>query len=390
MDGNIALTAKFHPLADLFPLMEGEEFDRLVQDIREHGLRFPIIQYENSILDGRNRYRACIQGGVATRFETFVGDDPLRYVMSSNLHRRHMDESQRSMVAQKVENMKRGQPQENKDANLHISRADAAKLLNVSIRQIASAKVVRDKAVPEIVSRVERGNMAVALAEKVAAMPPEIQKVVALQTEKEARGYVKKHMRAERETAQAEATQRASEAVGSQLFGVIMADPPWRFEPRSRTTGMDRSADNHYDTLTVDEVIALKGTGHVPAADDCVLFLWATVPMLLDAIDVLLGWDFEYRSHFVWVKEKIGTGYWNRNQHEILLIGTRGKVVAPAPGEQYSSVIEAKSLRHSEKPAIVAEMIEDMFPTQAKLEMFARTPRLGWTVWGNEVETTEA
>lgn len=191
----------------------------------------------------------------------------------------------------------------------------------------------------------------------------------------------KRAARAEREQELAEQAKTASAAIGHRVYGVIYADPPWRFEPFSRESGLDRSADNHYPTMTVDEICALQ----VPAADRCVLFLWATVPMLLEALRVMAAWGFAYRSHFVWVKDRRGTGYWNRNRHELLLIGVRGDVPAPAPGEQYDSVIEARVGVHSAKPQHFAEMIEDMFRNTPMIELFARKPRLGWDVWGNQV-----
>jgi hypothetical protein len=95
-------------------------------------------------------------------------------------------------------------------------------------------------------------------------------------------------------------------ALPAQRFGVIVADPEWRFEPWSRTTGMDRSADNHYPT-SCTEIIAARDVPSI-AADDCVLFLWATVPMERHAHAVLEAWGFEYRSQMVWIKDRIGTG----------------------------------------------------------------------------------
>lgn len=194
------------------------------------------------------------------------------------------------------------------------------------------------------------------------------------------RSHEKKDRRAEREQALAEKTIAAAAKLGDRVYSVIYADPPWRFEPYSRDTGMDRAADNHYPTLTLDRLMALK----VPAAPDCVLFLWATTPMLPQALAVMAAWDFAYKSHFIWLKDRMGTGYWNRNQHELLLIGTRGEIPAPAPGTQFPSVIDATVAEHSAKPHHFAEMIEEMFPNQTPLEMFARSPRLGWDVWGNE------
>jgi N6-adenosine-specific RNA methylase IME4 len=106
--------------------------------------------------------------------------------------------------------------------------------------------------------------------------------------------------------------------------------------------------------------------------------------MLPEALSVMAAWGFTYRSHCVWVKEHVGIGYWLRNRHELLLVGTRGSVPAPAPGTQYRSVIEARVGEHSAKPAAFAEMIEELFPNVPRVELFARAPRFGWDVWGNE------
>lgn len=165
-------------------------------------------------------------------------------------------------------------------------------------------------------------------------------------------------------------------------YGVVLADPPWRFEPWSRDTGMDRAADNHYPTVVVTDIIMMNFT---VAANDCVLFLWATAPMLTQALQVMDIWGFEYKSHIVWLKDRVGTGYWVRNRHELLLIGTRGSVPAPAPGSQFQSVIEAPVGAHSEKPEAAYKLIESYFPHLPKIELFARRSRKGWDVWGNEV-----
>jgi N6-adenosine-specific RNA methylase IME4/transcriptional regulator with XRE-family HTH domain len=195
-------------------------------------------------------------------------------------------------------------------------------------------------------------------------------------------------------------------ALPDKVYGVIYADPPWRFEPRSRETGMDRAADNHYPTLPVDRIAALAVPGI--AAADSALFLWATMPFLAAAIGVMDAWGFRYKSHTVWRKVRpgaaaggddagrrapgrhlaglfIGPGYWFREAHEILVLGTRGKVPAPAMGDQWPSVIDAPPRRHSEKPEVFAEMIEDYFPTLPRIELFARRARPGWDAWGNEV-----
>jgi N6-adenosine-specific RNA methylase IME4 len=107
--------------------------------------------------------------------------------------------------------------------------------------------------------------------------------------------------------------------------------------------------------------------------------------MLPEAIDVMRAWGFTYRSHLIWIKDRIGTGYWCRNRHEILLIGSKGTVPAPAPGEQPQSALEAAVGQHSEKPARFAELIKQLFPRAPCIELFARSPRSGWDTCGNEV-----
>lgn len=171
-------------------------------------------------------------------------------------------------------------------------------------------------------------------------------------------------------------------ALPDKRYGVILADPEWRFEPYSRETGMERSADNHYPT-SVTDVIAQRDVPGI-SADDCVLFLWATVPMLRDAMRVMEAWGFEYKSHMAWDKIHIGTGYWFRNRHELLLVGTKGSIPAPAMGEQFASVMAIARKEHSAKPEQFLELIEQYFPHLPKIELNARAARVGWDAWGYE------
>jgi N6-adenosine-specific RNA methylase IME4 len=178
-------------------------------------------------------------------------------------------------------------------------------------------------------------------------------------------------------------------ALPQKRYGVIYADPPWRFQPYSRITGMDRAAENHYPTSPLAEIKALDVKSI--AAVDCVLYLWATAPMLPQALDVIGAWGFAYKTCAVWNKDRIGTGYWFRNKHEILLVGTRGHLPAPAMGTQWPSLVEAPVRSHSEKPTVFYDMIEAYFPTLPKIELHARcvVRRPGWDVWGLEAPAPE-
>ena len=166
-------------------------------------------------------------------------------------------------------------------------------------------------------------------------------------------------------------------------YDVILADPPWRYNfSRSPT----RRIENHYPTLTLSQVKLLGET--IPAAANSVLFLWATAPKLIEALDVMEAWGFRYRTQAIWDKRIIGMGYWFRGQHELLLVGTKGKYSPPAPSQRIPSVISRKRGRHSKKPEDVHLWIERAFPKARKLELFARERRNGWAIWGNEVGST--
>lgn len=248
--------------------------------------------------------------------------------------------------------------------------------------QIHEARQIRDAeaAHPGIVKR----TLDRAIAERREPTRAELMREI--KAEQAAKAAAKREARDEKERALAARIREGAKALeASKEYGVILADPPWRFEPYSRETGMDRAADNHYPTSGTDEICALRA----PAAADAVLFLWATAPMLPDALRVMEAWGFAYKSHVVWAKDRIGTGYWARNKHELLLIGTRGNIPAPSPGTQPASLIEAAVSRHSAKPEVFHEMIEGLFPTIPRIEMFARSARPGWDVWGAEAPEQE-
>ena len=169
-------------------------------------------------------------------------------------------------------------------------------------------------------------------------------------------------------------------ALPDKKYGVIVADPEWKFETYSPKGLTEKSAATHYVT---SELVDIKTRDVASiAADDCVLFLWGTNPMLPQALAVMEAWGFKYVSNYVWVKDRIGTGFWNRSQHELLLIGTRGKIPAPSPSMLLASVIEAPRRRHSEKPDEAYAMIAKYYPHLPKIELNARAPRAGFDVWG--------
>lgn len=235
-----------------------------------------------------------------------------------------------------------------------------------------------------------------------------------------AHGDDKAHQREQRER-ELGAKQHA---FPQRLYGVIYADPPWKGWQYSDETGMDRSPENHYPTMTLEEI------QRMPVADICakdvLLAMWARPAMLVEAFCVADAWGFapllrdsssgflipahyldkvddddwearptgRYITELIWSKVLLGTGYWARAKHECLLLFKKGNPIAPAMGTQEPSLREddiytEKRTGHSRKPDAFADELDRMYPSLPKIELFARLEpgqkhRLGWDVFGNE------
>ena len=171
---------------------------------------------------------------------------------------------------------------------------------------------------------------------------------------------------------------------------VIYADPPWAFRVWSEK-GKERSADKHYSCMTLDDLKQMP-VNSITAGDGCALFMWATFPMLREALELIEAWGFEYKTiAFCWVKQNKnsdgifkGMGYYTRSNAEICLLATRGRVLE-RKSRSVSSVIISHIERHSKKPAETRDRIVELFGDLPRIELFARETTPGWDCWGNEV-----
>jgi ParB-like chromosome segregation protein Spo0J len=288
---------QFHPLADIFPLVEGAEFDELVADIREHGLHEPIVVFEDKILDGRNRYRACDAAGVEPTFTVYSGDDPVSYVVSLNLRRRHLSESQRAMVAAKLATLKDGQRADLVEG-LPIGRA--SEMLNVGERSVARAREVQEHGAPELIHAVEQGSVSVSAAADVATLSAQEQREIVARGEREIlraaqdiRARKAEIRRAERIERLAATCNQSAPFPSDRRYAVLYADPPWHFNVYNEESGIESAAGNHYSTMSLEEICALPVLSL--ASPDAALFMWTTVPHLRESFDVLVAWGFEYK-----------------------------------------------------------------------------------------------
>jgi N6-adenosine-specific RNA methylase IME4 len=374
-----------HPFADCFPMIEGDALKALAADISTNGLVNAVVLHDDMVLDGRNRIKACEIAGVAPRYEVYEGDDPFGFVISLNVKRRHLGTGQLAASGANVANMPEGRPGKN-SAKLQslISQGNAAIMVDVSTRNVAAAVAIKKKS-PMVFAALFAGRISIACAEDIVALalgkddlvellslpPADIERNVARFKKAKRRDEVFKRI-------QDEADGTAPEWPTGR-FSVFLADPPW--EDDFGPTG--REVERHYPVMPLQDIMDLPVDEL--ATDDAVLFLWALPHMLPKALAVVARWGFEYRTHAVWVKDKIGLGQWARQQHEVLIIARRGEFPPPPESMRVSSVIMAPLGDHSEKPELIAEMIERWYPDAAKVELFRRgPPRPGWRAWGNQ------
>jgi len=161
---------------------------------------------------------------------------------------------------------------------------------------------------------------------------------------------------------------------------IIYADPPWEYQ-----SGLDihGAALRHYNTMTIDELCELPIKDI--ADENAVLFLWSTSPKLPEAMRIIPAWGFEYKTSFVWDKVKHVMGNYNSVRHEFLLIGVRGSYPKQSNTLLDSVVTIERTEEHSEKPERFRKIIDEMYPSGKRIELFSRKQVEGWDMWGAEV-----
>lgn len=354
---------EYHDVSSLFPLMDGAEFEDLKNDIAENGLREPIWLHPNqSIIDGRNRHRACLR--TQTRPEFRVWDENgslLSFVLSMNLYRRHLTSSQRAAFSldalpiAKVEAEKRMLAGTSPDPSQKVDQGKAAeqvaRLFDTNRQYVSDAKSLQEKA-PDLLNEVKQGNLTIPQAKRELVRRNRVE----------------------------------APPLPSEKYRIIYADPPWRYG----NAGVIGETDNyghvhrHYPSMSiVDLQLMGEQLGEI-TEPDAVLFLWTTSPQLEAAFKVIKAWGFKYKTSFVWDKVGHNFGHYNSVRHEFLLVCTRGSCT-PDNGRLYDSVISIpKSKTHSEKPEEFREMIDDLYTHGKRIELFARKSVDGWDAWGNE------
>ena len=171
-------------------------------------------------------------------------------------------------------------------------------------------------------------------------------------------------------------------------YNVIYADPPWKYKTWTEGGG---TAEKHYPTMKLDDIIKMKDTIEKISDNNCILFLWVTFPCLLEGLKVMKEWGFTYKTcGFNWIKRNkksntffFGMGHWTRANSELCLIGTRGSIKRKS--NKVFQIVDTPIEEHSKKPDIVRERIIELVGDLPRIELFARQTADGWDSWGNEV-----
>lgn len=369
-------------LLEALPPLASYEFEALKASIAEHGvLQRLLILPDGRIIDGYHRWKIAPDAP----YDILNLDDETAFLLglAMNVARRQMSPDQIKELRKKQKKMAL------ELRNTGMSQEKVAGILGVPEGTIAwwEAEVKKDISILGTKDTYTPPDLRIKVAKK------EKQKIAERVTAGESQSQIAADFKiTQPRVSQIVKQKKTSEASIPLLppgkFDVIYADPPWRYE-FSETE--PRSIEAHYDTLSLEEICSYKDGNGTPVqdkiADNAVLFLWATQPKIREALQVIKDWGFEYRTGAVWVKDKIGMGYYFREQHELLFVAKKGDMSVPPPEARPSSVIRAPRTKHSQKPKKVHKIIEKMYPRDRYLEIFGREKYSDkWQVWGLEVK----
>ena len=402
MHSNIVIDPEFQAL---IPALQPEERTQLEANIVADGCRDPLVLWGSVLVDGHNRHEICTRLGLKFKVEQKDFDsreDVIVWMIDNQDGRRNTNDFQRTELQLRKKAAIAAKAKANQGARTDLSvnlpkgsidtREEIAKAAGVSGKTVSTVERIVETASPELLCALRTSQVSINAGADIATLPKAQQvEIVArgtkeiLQAAKEIRAARSEDRRNERiEKIVAISTGNAPVGSIAERYPVIYLDPPWRYDYAESDA---RTIENHYPTMSLDEIKAMDVS--LVAFDDCIMFMWATSPKLADAFQVLDAWGFSYRTCAVWDKQKIGMGYYFRQQHELLLIAVKGQPPTPAPANRPSSVFSYPRGQHSAKPHEVYEVIEAMYPTLPKIEMFCRTPREGWGVWGNQSKAAE-
>lgn len=358
------------------------EYEALKEDIKKNGITSPIfVNKDNVLIDGYTRIKIAKELGIK-EIKSIVltfkyPEEEIIKVIEINLHRRHLNIPQKATLALILLPLEEKLAKKRQKATLPERGKRGFQKIQLKEPSVVATLPPHKKSRDVVAKNVGISGRTLQKAKKIveaAKTDPKIEKAW-----EDAQKGKKSISHVYRKVKQKEKQKALKERppLPKGIYEVIIADPPWKYQFAESS---NREIENQYPTMELKDICNLK----LPNIKNSVLFLWVTSPKLEEGIEVLNSWGYTYKTSMVWVKNKIGMGYYARSRHEFLLIGVQGKIGVPEPEDRPNSVIEAPRTGHSKKPDIY-QMIEKMYPNRKYLEMFARNTRDNWDNWGNEI-----
>lgn len=376
---------------DLLPPLPEDKRKQLEENVLRDGIREPLTIWQGILVDGHNRYEIAQKHGLD--FKTVEKDfasrnDAMYWMVMNQFGRRDLTAYDRSVLALKLKpiiaakakekqaeyhgnqyqsavpqifaEVQTTTPQEQKkNENDRETNAQIAEKAGVSRETIRKVEKIEAQATPEIKAALRSGDLSINAA---------YNKVQQAKRKADIQQQVE------------EIEQQAAEQPEG-LFDVIAIDPPWGYVKEAHHGSFDadgRRCTNPYPEMTQAELKAIE----LPAADNCVLFLWTTHKFIWDAKELLDHWGFNYRCMLVWNKQMLGTGNLIRMQCEFCLVGLKGKPVFKDV-HNVRDLIEEMRREHSRKPEAFYQLVEELCAGR-KLDYFSRQQREGWSTYGND------
>jgi len=378
---------------DLIPKLSQDEMAALEASILEEGCRDSIVLWNDTIVDGHNRFEICTKHSV--KFNTIQkdfqnSDDVKVWMINNQLGRRNLTEFVRYELIQAKEEVfkKKGREAmselgsnggrgnkkglsiidkpftENNNEKQHNTQKEIAKDLGWSQGKVAMAQQVSKKADDLTKEKLRAGELS-------------INQVYQEVKKKEKKDQRQRKIQEVREKIEAE-----NVITPNKKYHVIAIDPPWAYSEKGGFSSEQYDSKSNrgavdYPTMSVAEISKIE----LPDADDCVVFLWTTHAFLRDSFQILEGWGFNYKATLVWDKVKMGIGRTVRMQVEFCLIATKGSPIINGSSER--DIISEPRREHSRKPEAFYEMVERMCLGN-KLDYFSRQNRENWDHYGAE------
>lgn len=384
---------KINPeLKSLIPPLTSDEYSQLEQNILSEGIRENIIVWQDTIIDGHNRYEIAQKHGL--EFETIEKDfesiEDVKIWMYDNAfgQRNLSDFAKYENRKGKAEVLRqKGKETQGRRTDLlstidkklpsHNTQKAIADELKFSTGKVAMADIVDKKAAPEVKEKLRSGEVSINQAYKEIKHAEKKQELEQKKQEYAERVQEISFLKDERKINLFETDKK---------FRVIYADPPWSYNDKCESGAVQSGGVElrHYDVMSIEQLCRLPV--EKITEKNSVLFMWVTSPLLDECFDVIRSWGFKYKASFVWDKVLHNMGHYNSVRHEFLLICTKGSCL-PDEKKLIDSVqsIE-KTNRHSQKPVEFMNIIDELYTHGDRIELFCReAQKENWFFWGNEV-----